>query len=397
MTLDEFTLGKAWLNQFPFIEQEVGRQLLRSLRLVSSTQFEMEVSCKVAELVNQRNNENFALFSVTEALSDEDDTDTPRRSPGSSADRVKHINENLARVFGPRVQANPTVHSMRAQRIKNIVLIEDFIGTGKRISTYLRDVMHPTLKSWISYKWTKLWIVCYGGLDSGIRKVIQNGYALDDNRVRLVTPAQRAGQFLSPLMKTFCKTYAARTRRPWIPLGFGDGAVGMIFEHGCPNNAPVVLWSKGKKFNPLFPERGIPPELKPAFSQEDLNRPAQILWESSQYRLAIAMLREPKLERHQDSQWRLLLMLGLASRSRWDDSKIASTLGIPVANVIEQRLVAYRLNMLDSQTHILTEFGRGLLERVRVSTSKKRAYTRKKLRTLTETYYPLSCAGSVRY
>ena len=57
MTLDEFTLGKAWLNQFPFIEQEVGRQLLRSLRLVSSTQFEMEVSCKVVELVNQRNNE----------------------------------------------------------------------------------------------------------------------------------------------------------------------------------------------------------------------------------------------------------------------------------------------------------------------------------------------------
>jgi len=70
------------------------------------------------------------------------------------------------------------------------------------------------------------------------------------------------------------------------------------------------------------------------------------------------MLHEPDLERHQGSQWRLLLMLGLASRSRWEDSRIASVLGIPVGDVAQQRFEAYRLNMLDTQTHSLTEFGR---------------------------------------
>jgi hypothetical protein len=397
MTLDEFELGKAWLDQFPFVEREVGRQLLRSLRLVSNTQFETAVSNKLIELFGELSSENFALFSVVETPADEDPAEAPRRVAGSSADRVKHMNENLGRIYGPRVQAHPTVRSMRAQRMKNVVLVEDFIGTGRRMGSYLRDVMDSTLKSWISYKWTKLWIVCYGGLEAGVRNVLHKGYGLDDDRVRFATVAQRPGQFLSPLMVKFCKKYAERTWRSRMPYGFGNGAVGMIFEHSCPNNAPVVLWSEGPKFTPLFPKQGIPVDLKRAFSQEDVNRPAQVLWEMSQYRLAIAMLHEPDLERHQGSQWRLLLMLGLASRSRWEDSRIASVLGIPVGDVAQQRFEAYRLNMLDTQTHSLTEFGRGLLERVRASAGNQRKPARRKQRALTEIYYPVSCAGLVRY
>lgn len=395
--LDEFELGKAWLKQFSFVDREVGRQLLRSLRLVSNTLFETAVSNMLMNLFGELSSENFALFSVVETPTDEDPVETPRRVAGSSADRIKHMNENLARIYGPRIQAHPTIHSMRAQRMKNVVLVEDFIGTGRRIATYLRDLMDPTLKSWISYKWTKLWIVCYGGLDAGVRHVMGKGYGLDSNRMRLATPAQRPGQFVSPLMATFCTKYAVRTLRSQVPLGIGNGAVGMIFEHSCPNNAPVVLWSKGRNFTPLFPERGIPVQLKPAFSQANVNRPAHVLWDASQYRLALAMLREPNLERHQGSQWRLLLMMGLASRSRWDDSRIASIMGIPIAEVTQQRFEAYRLNMVDTQTHSLTEFGRGLLERVRASASTKRIRSPRRRRALTELYYPLSCAGFVQY
>jgi hypothetical protein len=172
MTLDEFEVGKAWLEQFPFIEREIGRQLLRSLRLVSHTQFETGVSNSLIHLFAQLNDKNVALFSVVETPTEEDVEWPPKRMAGSSADRVKAMNENLARVYGPRVQAHPTLHSMRAERMKNIVLVEDFIGTGRRIATYLRNVMEPTLKSWISYKWTKLWIVSYGGLETGVRALL---------------------------------------------------------------------------------------------------------------------------------------------------------------------------------------------------------------------------------
>jgi hypothetical protein len=398
MTLDEFEIGKAWLKKFPFVEQEIGRQLLRSLRLVSHTQFETGVSNALLHLFTRlKKEENVALFSVTETLTDEDMEGPPRRVAGSSADRVKAMNENLARLHGPRIQAHPTLHSMRAQKMKNIVLVEDFIGTGRRITTYLRKVMDPTLKSWISYKWTKLWIVAYGGLETGLRALLHTGYGLTAERIRLATPAQKPGQYFTPLMLDFCRKYANQTQREHIPLGFGSGAVGMIFEHSCPNNAPVVLWSKGPKYKPLFPDRGIPIELKSAFSQEDVNRPSNVLWDMNQYRLALAMLREPSLERHQGSQWRLLLMMGLASRSGWDDTAIAGVIGVPLADVTLQRIEAYRLGVLDMQTHHLTAFGRGLLDRVREAARRNPKKRGRSQRALSEIYYPLSCDGLVRH
>jgi hypothetical protein len=397
MTLDDFELGKAWLEQFPFVEREIGRQLLHSLRLVSHTQFETGVSNVLIQLFGELRDENVALFSVVETPTEEDVDGPPKRVAGSSADRVKSMNENFARIYGPRVQAHPTLHSMRAQRMKNVVLVEDFIGTGRRIATYLRDVMDSTLKSWISYKWTKLWIVAYSGLDTGVRAVLHKGYGLTQERIRLATPVQKPGQFFTPLMLNFCRGYAKRTRREHIPMGFGSGAVGMIFEHSCPNNAPVVLWSDGPKYEPLFPNRGIPVELKSAFYGEDVNRPSNVLWDSNQYRLALAMLRDPTLERTQGSQWKLLLALGLASRSGWEDLKIAGVLGVPVAEVTAQRLEAYRLGVLDVQTHLLTPFGKGLLERVREAAGKVRRRWDWRKRPLGRTYYPLSCDGLVRH
>ena len=171
------------------------------------------------------------------------------------------------------------------------------------------------------------------GLESGVNAVLHRGYGLTKARIRLATPAQKAGQFFTPLMLNFCRVYGKWTQRERIPMGFGSGAVGMIFEHSCPNNAPVILWSNSQKYAALFPNRGIPVELKSAFYGEDINRPSNVLWDSSQYRLALAMLRDPTLERGQGSQWKLLLALGLASRSGWEDVKIAGVLGVPVAEV----------------------------------------------------------------
>lgn len=398
MTLDETERGIRWLNQFPLIEREVGRQLLRSLRLVSHTAFESAISKVLEDLFGEFPKENFALFDVTELEAEEEAAETPRRKAGSSSDRIRHFNENLTRVHGRRIRAHPTVRSMRAERIKNVVLIEDFIGTGKRVSSYLRFTMKPSLKSWISFGWTKLWIVSYGGLEQGVRTLESKGYGLKQGHIRLATPAQPQAQYLSPLIHDFCATYAKRTHRKKIPMGFGGGGVATVFEHGCPNNAPVLLWSPGPKFKPLFPERGIPSELKPLFSQEDVNRPASVLWDRSQYRLALAMLHDPHRVRGQDSQWKLLLMLGLSSQAGWDDDRIASTLGVPVAEVSDRRPEAYRMSALDPQTHTLTVFGRALIDRIRAGSGKKKKPSLLPPgRPLEETYYPVSCGGLVRH
>jgi hypothetical protein len=286
---------------------------------------------------------------------------------------------------------------MRAARIKNVVLIDDLIGSGKQISDYLGK-MEPTLKSWISFKWTKLWIIAYGGLDVGVQSVSRNKrFGLTSDRIRLVTPAQRPSEYLTLPMQEFCNRNAKLTRHRHMPMGFHNGGVGMIFEHSCPNNAPAVLWSVGRRFKPLFPNQGVPPELEPAFYDENVNRPPEILWDSGQYRLALAMLQEPSLVRHQGSQWRLLLMLGLASRSRWEDVRIARVLGIPVAEVESNRSEAQLIGLVDDRTLELTPLGRALLDKIRASASKMQKTRKRRQLSAEAAYYPVSCGGLVRY
>jgi hypothetical protein len=190
---------------------------------------------------------------------------------------------------------------MRAERIKHMVLVEDFIGSGTRISSFLQKRMHPSIKSWISYGWIKLWIVAYSGLTDGVWAIRACGYKLSEDSFRFVIPPSYARAHFDEAMLEFCVRNSWRTNRSKIPLGFGNGATNLIFEHGCPNNAPVVLWSPGKrlpprgeKFQPLFPNRGIPTELRQAFGAPTPQVAPEILWNAGQYRLALSLLQEKR-------------------------------------------------------------------------------------------------------
>jgi hypothetical protein len=397
--LDEYSAADIWLKQFPIVQREVGRQLLRSLRLISHSEFERELDVVLERLTSERRTENMALMSVSETVSLrrlKNNRAGLLRIAGSSADRVRNYAENFSRVHFPRVKAHPTIESMRSERIRNVVLIEDFIGTGRRIATFLKRGIHPSLKSWISYGWTKLWIVAYGGSTDGLRAVQRCGFGLSDDRIRLVTPVRHPCDGLTEPMVRFCSEYARRTVRSKIPLGFGSIGTTMVFEHSCPNNAPVVLWSKGPRFTPLFPNRGIPSELRPAFGESRASSGPEILWDASQYRLALAMLSEKKHAR-ESSLWPLLVSLGLASRSRWHDKILAAKLGMPIAQVEALRKLAWKLGALDVQTNQLTNFGSALLNRVRSAAAHQRTRIPRKHRDLSEVYYPMSCEGRFRH
>jgi len=151
-TLEDSDQAQSWLKQFNAVDREVARQYLRELRLVSESEFEREVQAQLLSIINALPSENFALFSVTEPPGR---FAAGRRTAGSSSDRVKHLIENTVRLRGARVSANPTVNSMRAQRIRNVVIVEDFIGSGTRVKSFWKVLMHKSVKSWISRHWTK--------------------------------------------------------------------------------------------------------------------------------------------------------------------------------------------------------------------------------------------------
>ena len=391
MNLEDSVEAKAWLFQFSGIDREVARQLLRKLILVSETDFEIDLQKAVESVLNLIGQENVALFSITEPPNP-NDQDGTRRIQGSSADRVKHILENLVRLHGNRVRANPTVNSMRSDRIKNIVLVEDFIGSGNRVSGYWKTEVSKSVKSWISYGWTRVWVVSYGAIESGIANVRRKIPKLTESRIVTVLPFKNSKTKLSEPMEIVAQKYGEKLRgKMW--LGYGDGGGTLIFQHGCPNNTPAILWAGNGRFKPLFPNRGIPVELQPYFGKRNYLNDAENLWGYSQYKLALTLIDRLTHDKAAIGEWSLTIALAFASKhGQWNDNEIQNWLQISNTQIDNLRLRAYKLNLIDKQSHIITPFGRELLEKLRKHKPIKNK-SAKKVSILQDLYYPDSCEG----
>lgn len=399
MLLEDTPQAQDWLKQFEVVDQQVARQLLRRLDLVSETDFEQRIQALVEGLFASIPQENFALFAVTEPPPTTFEIDQVRRVPGSSADRIKHLIENLSRVHGERVRSNPTVDSMRKDRVRNIILVEDFIGTGDRITDYWRERAPKSVKSWISYRWTRLWIASYAVMDQG-RYAMRRVLPIDDARIATVVPQRHDKLMLTRPMEHIARKYGARlVGSNW--RGYGGGGGLTVFQHSCPNNAPAILWFAKGRFRPLFPGRGIPPDLQKSFGQFNAPAAAEDLWTFKQYRLALGLLdrrssRETSLE-----QVRLAIALGLVtSYGRWDDERLQTQMMLPVEDIHSLRVDAYRLNLIDKSDHRLTAFGRVLLDRMRqtpASGRRPKTTRAKKLPQLGDLYYPEGSGGVARH
>lgn len=385
----------AWLRQFSAVDREVARQHLRTLRLVSESEFDREIQLQIDALLVSNPGENFALFSITEPPN-QFAVGGGRRTAGSSADRIRHLIENTLRVHGSRVSANPTVASMRAERIRNVVLVDDFIGSGRRVIGFWQELMSPSVKSWISRKWTKPWLVSYAAFDEGLRASVRNIGGLKRAQIRCVLdPASTRCGLTLPMRKVFSR-YGAAAQNKSEGLGFGEGGCNIIFQHGCPNNAPLVLWKGAKRFQPLFPDRGIPASLQQYFGQTQLLERAELLWNERQYLIALKLLDDVKRGAPRLRQWELVIALGLTARhSTWDDAWLSQRMRISRPAIAHLQRIAYRLHLIDTSSHALTPFGQELLVHLRRSENGKPPQTKKQqpLPKLNDLHYPVSCGG----
>lgn len=395
MMLESSPAANNWLAQFETVDREVARQLLRKLTPVSGSEFDVGLQGAIESIIKRIGKENIALFHIPEPPSVYD-TEGVRRVKGSSADRVKHLLENLVRVHGNRVRANPTVLSMRADRIRNIILVEDFIGSGVRLAGYWKagvGAADKSVKSWLSHGWTKIWVVSYAAIEDGIANVRRTIPKLARDSIITVLPAQAIGSQLTMPMVAIAQKYGERLRES-MPLGFSGGGTTVVFQHGCPNNAPAILWANGPRFRALFPDRGIPSDLHAYFGRRNFLAVAENLWDHKQYKLALALNDHVTSKKGAlEGEWEIVVALAIASRQRkWNDAELQQRLQLPLAKIVELRRQAYSMNLIDKQDHSVSPFGRELLNRLR----KRNAPTTKGIRPLPnlhELYYPDTCGG----
>ncbi len=246
--IDELGPAAAWIAQFKSADLRPAQALLRSLRLVSFTEFEDAIASEIARITTETSG-RIAVFPVDKRVV------APSRLP-SSADKIGYILTSLERRFPNRVRVRLTIESMRNEKMKHLVLADDFIGTGSRIIQYWNAWAAPSLKSWLSYHKVSLWLVAYAAHEGGIHRIQERITYLETIRIRVSIPLPAVYSFLNPMVAEICDSYGKLTGRDRAARGVGGLMSPVVFQHGCPNNAPAILWASGRAWRPLFPNRG---------------------------------------------------------------------------------------------------------------------------------------------
>jgi hypothetical protein len=421
LRLSEHPASQKWLLQFGTEkDRNLAAHLLNQLKLVSLREFESNIEKALSNLQSELN-ETIAVYPVAppifEDISGYDPFDGAiarkpaiatepeissrhigRRRKYGSEDRVGHLLAKLQERFkrgsgASVVECQPTLNQLKTQGIRHIVLVDDICGSGRRITEYWRAIP-KRIKSLLSLKKCELWIVLYGIMPAGrhaIEQALPN-FPIKDHLITIL-PETDLGKRLSIETADLCVRYAEQIDRRSAAFGFRGSSCPIIFEHGCPNNLPVVLWEKNRIWSGLFPNRSIPNEMRVCFDDEGLDRAVERLWRSNQPNLALGLLDAVDKHRPLKSEdWILLTVLGLRLR------------GVTEANLAKHVLIknsecrsilkrATRLNLYDNVKRIVTQLGIEFVDRFRRRHSfnqEKHSIGRDPL-----SYYPKQCEGNL--
>lgn len=168
-----------------------------------------------------------------------------------------HVASTLCRKNDRRFLLHPTAENVRNSKVRNFVIVTDFIGSGDRARTLLDAMWNvASIRSWHSGKFIKFWVMAYSGTDIGVHNVRSHRFSPNVHIVNeRPTLFNSFGEGKDEMIE-LCKKYGYFSKDP---LGWKKTAALLAFEHGAPNNMPAIFVSGksrgAKKWTPLFPKR----------------------------------------------------------------------------------------------------------------------------------------------
>lgn len=333
--------GERWLRNFDEVDRPAARELIAALSLVSHNEFERgltelilgtaRASAGTVALYGAREVPGGLDLEPKEGESSGVVDATPRGSDIGSEGRVASLIRGLCRQQSQKLLNHPTLDVLRKQRVDVIVVIDDFIGSGQRCCDYLDAIWkYLSVKSWASYKKIAFVVLAYTATADGLRRVRTHSSRPSAELHRHCPTIKSLSWEKARIdrIRGLCERYAAREKLSGPPLGYkGTGAL-LVFEHGCPNNAPAVLWAKARgsaAWQPLFPARAVDASVVTAFPPEIARRdPVHSLIQAGQQRIADAL--GHVIERPLPAE--MIVALTLISRGRRRKESIGDAAGL---------------------------------------------------------------------
>ncbi len=275
--MSQTALGSAWLDRLGPDEREVAGRLIDEILLVGRDKMYRGLTGLLDSIMAARRDPTrpLALYAEREVPLHQGEAEPffpgtgTGRAMGSgvapvtvdarsqevgSEGPVANLITSYARLHRGSVLSHPGPNAMRSRRVGPIVIVTDFIGSGKRVRDMLEAFARvATLQSWRSYGYVDFHVAAYSGAVAGLAHVRSSRL-----RPRLWTvagcPTVREvfrGTELAAVL-ALCSRHPGREREP---LGFRDTGALIAFAHGMPNNAPLILHSGRREWQPLFRNR----------------------------------------------------------------------------------------------------------------------------------------------
>lgn len=167
---------------------------------------------------------------------------------------------------------HPSIGTLRSRRIKQLIFIDDSVGSGDRVTSFARRFFeNPSIRSWWSYGKIELHIVALQRSAEGEAAIIEQLPGSDHpsrvypktSKVAFHGPFVYSGSSLhSRWGPEWERIRSLCLRTTQIPInrrqGFGKAMANLVFHHSVPNNIPGVLFVSNSRWRPLFPGRSFP-------------------------------------------------------------------------------------------------------------------------------------------
>ncbi len=270
---------REWLNQFSSDEDIVAAKLLLGmLDLVTGSHAERHLLRTLTDFDSEHDGK-VAIFTLRDLTTTEktshffgmDEAHKPRKfePKGGSDGRTGHFTRDAQRAHSA-VLDHPSIATMRQHKVRWIVFVDDNLSSGNRAVTLVKHFhSHPTIRSWHSLGWVNFAVLAYAATLAAVATLTRlrrpSVIVKYSRPIRSIQEADLRRDQFSALLSLF-ERYA---KNPRYARGYRDMATTLVFDYGCPNTVPQLLWAKRDAYFPLFPEKTIPADLRAMFLSGD--------------------------------------------------------------------------------------------------------------------------------
>jgi hypothetical protein len=281
--IEQSTNIQEWMSQFPENDRGIVSDFLHRLEFVDHNEFSEWFNSTINSLGLSGATAIYAVRKIPDSDGPYfNDKGFASKRPAGSQGSEDTISGLISQITKKRrdIFDHPNLGVLKENKIKEIILVDDSIGSGDRISGFVNSMLaNKTMMSWWSLGCIRFHILSFMRVHESRNHILATIRGSDHHERKFkkrekiifhdhITPYKtEIHNFWGERFEAFL--HLLKSSKVKYPQGYKEALSNLIFFHSVPNTLPGFLWQNSKKNTPLFPwERHFPPWLALLFNNE---------------------------------------------------------------------------------------------------------------------------------